>query len=48
MNIFWNGDHLAEKVRIAGFQDVTHKKVKIRIGNWGDGKHNVVRLADGR
>jgi len=38
MNIYWNGDHLAENVRRAGFENVTHKKIKIRIGNWGDGK----------
>ena len=38
MNIYWNGDHLAEKVRIAGFENVTHKKIKIRVGNWGEGK----------
>ena len=38
MNIYWNGDHLAEKVRIAGFENITHKKIKIRVGNWGEGK----------
>ena len=37
MNIHWNGDHLAEDVRIAGFENVTEKKIRIRVGNWANG-----------
>lgn len=38
MDIYWNGDHLEQNVRDAGFEDIQVKKILIDIGDWRDGK----------
>src|SRR5271167_250993 len=34
MDIYWNGDHLEEIIKMAGFENITAKRVLIHVGNW--------------
>ena len=37
-NLIWtNPQHVEERLRDAGFVDITTKKVHVKVGNWGEG-----------
>jgi len=43
MNIYWNGYHLEDVIKRAGFEDVQVRTFTIDVGNWRDGKSQKTR-----